>query len=145
MKQLDQTLGRFSAMRTVREPSGGWIRSIREALGMGLESFANKVGVTTRSAALKLEKNEVSGAITLRRLKDAADALGCELIVAFVPREPLLDQAQRQALTRARKRLSRVEHTMQMESQGVGQPEIEEMVRQVADEIFKKGGTALWG
>jgi len=145
MKQLDQALGQFSALPEVATPSGGWIRAIREALGMGLESFARGIGVASPSAVLKLEKNEVDGAITLRRLRDAADALGCDLVVAFAPREPLVEKAGRQARQKAHERLSRIGHTMEMEGQGIDRSDFDEMERQLAEEIFQKGGSALWG
>ena len=48
-----------------------------------------------------LERREADGAITLESLERAADALGCDLVYALIPRRPLEemlhDQAQKVA------------------------------------------------
>lgn len=127
-------------------PKGGWIRAIREALGMDLESFAKRLSLRSASAALQLERNADSGAITLRRLRDAADALHCDLHVDLIPREPLQiiveKQAERQARTRLQ--LERVAHSMELEAQPVDGRDLELLVQEVAEQIAKKGGADLW-
>lgn len=145
MKQLEESLAPLAPLREIPVPKGGWVKALREALGMGLEAFARRVGVTSPSAALKLERNAANGTITLRRLRDAADALGCDLIVGLVPRAPLLEQARQQAENQARERLKPVRHTMNMEAQPLVQADFDEMVSQLADDILRRGGRELWG
>lgn len=48
--------------------------------------LANRLGLT-RSRIVKLENAETHDAITLRTLREAAEALGCELVYAFVPKD----------------------------------------------------------
>jgi len=112
---------------------------------MGLDSLARRLGLASPSAVFKLEQHEASGAITLRRLREVADALGCEVVVTFLPREPLSEQIKKQALAKAHEQVQRINHSMQLEAQGVSARDLEDMERSYAEELIRKGGTALWG
>jgi predicted DNA-binding mobile mystery protein A len=65
----------------------------------------------------QLEARERTGDIKLNQLRDAADALNCDLVYAFVPREPLEQTIQRKVREVALRELSAVERTMQLEDQ----------------------------
>src|SRR5580658_2841832 len=86
LQQLDRQL---RGVEIPQAPRDGWIRAIREALGLSLEDLAQRLGLASRTTAHQLERAEVSETITLRRLRAAADALGCDLAVVLIPRKPL--------------------------------------------------------
>ncbi len=111
---------------------------------MTLATFATRIGVASSSTAHQLERAEVDGGITLKRLRVAADALGCDVAVVLVPRIPLTQFAEQRATEKASERLLRVGHTMSLEDQSVEGPVMEEITRLMAQEILDKGGTALW-
>lgn len=68
----------------------------------------------------QLEMRERTGDIKLSQLRDAADALNCDLVYAFVPREPLEELVQRRARERALREIAAVERSMQLEDQATG-------------------------
>ena len=111
---------------------------------MSLATFAGRVGVSSSSTAYQLEQAEADGSISIKRLRVAANALGCDVAVILIPRIPLSEFAEQHATAKARERLRRVGHTMAMEDQGVSVPDLDELTRQTAQEILDKGGSALW-
>lgn len=47
----------------------------------------------SRAALSKLEQNEASGTISIAKLSALADALDCELVYGFVPKQPFEETA----------------------------------------------------
>ncbi len=87
-RRLDETLLGFRAARQAvkDEPQGGWLRAVRKATGIPVNVLAKRLGVR-REEVNRLEKVEQESRIVLANLKRAAEALGCELVYALVPRE----------------------------------------------------------
>lgn len=90
--------------------------AIREALGMSARDLAGRMGVAD-STVVRLEASERAGTVQLNSLRRAADALGCDLVYALVPRRPLDEIVQEQARRQAVKVLASVHHTMLLEDQ----------------------------
>jgi predicted DNA-binding mobile mystery protein A len=68
-----------------------------------------------------LEKSEAEYRITLGSLRDAADALGCQLVYALVPKSGSMQElAEERARTKAAENVRAVEHSMALEDQAVG-------------------------
>ena len=108
MKQLSPRMRRLAicqldaalrAVQTAPLPTGGWIRAIREALGMSRNQLAKRLGIARLN---NLEGNEVSGGVTLARLQRAANALGCRLVYALVPKSSLEETVKLQAFRQAK-------------------------------------------
>ena len=59
----------------------------------------------------------MTGATTLRSLCDAASAMNCTFVYAFMPNEPLGTMVHERAIRKARKTVSRLDHTMRLENQ----------------------------
>ena len=119
-RQLDE---RLRHLPRTPSPKGGWIRTIRTALGMTMAQLGRRLGITTTGVA-ELERREDRGAITLSTLRDAASALECDVLIAFVPRVPLAEMVRERALVKAREEQARLLPTMALENQheGVVQP-----------------------
>ena len=138
-----------SQLKVVREtprpymPSRGWIRAIREALGLTQEVFGRRMGVS-RQTAFQIETAEVSESITLRRMRAAADALECDLVVAFVPRSSLEEVVQFKARAAAYEQLQRMGQTMALEAQGISQSRVDEMVSRLAQEMIERNDQRIW-
>jgi predicted DNA-binding mobile mystery protein A len=118
-EQLDKRFAKLKPLTNeAARPSRGWIRAIREALGMTTGQLAKRLGVQ-QPRVVELERGEAAGNITVKSLERAAEALGCRLVYAFVPKDPLADTIRKRASVIADQQLSSVEHTMRLEGQGV--------------------------
>lgn len=117
--QLDARLSHGTPVGQIDAPARGWIYTIRTALGMSQTQLARRLGLS-REAVSKLEAREATGNVTLSTLRQAADALGCELLIAFIPREGLQQTVERQATKKANEERNRIVHTMRLEAQDVG-------------------------
>ena len=143
-EQLEITLNHFSELLELQRPLKGWLRAIRGALGMSAKQFARRLGVAPPRINA-LEKNEISGSVTIKSMQQAADALDCVFVYAVVPRKSLTDILRKRAQSLAIKRLSRVSHSMLLEEQqlsGIEQKkvlnaEIEELLREIPKELWE--------
>lgn len=139
-KQLERALEVFAPAKDSSRPQKGWLRAIREATGISLREMAKRLKKTPTLAA-KLEKSEAEYRITLGSLRDAADALGCQLVYALVPKSVSIhDLAEQGARTKAAANVRAVEHSMALEDQAVGgiEDKIEEETRRILKKARKK-------
>ena len=139
-KQLERALEAFSAAKDSSRPQKGWLRAIREATGISLRLMATRMKKTPTLAA-KLEKSEAEYRITLGSLRDAADALGCQLVYALVPKSGSIhDLVEQGARIKAAENVRAVEHSMALEDQAVGgiEDKIEEETRRILKKARKK-------
>ncbi|MGA2851464.1 MAG: hypothetical protein ABSE46_20870 [Terracidiphilus sp.] len=88
----------------------GWLRAVRVAVGTPVEELMERLGVQER-AVFRLELAEKEPRITLGALKRGAEALGCELIYGFRPKEGTLVEmaAERSAAQEKALRARRME------------------------------------
>lgn len=145
LDQLTENIINFKTLGDARIPAKGWIRAIREALGMSGVQFAERLGVSPARVTV-LEQAERSGAVTIKSIRQAAEALDCVFVHALVPRTSLKDTIRRQARNVARARLARSSHTMLLENQRLSNEEmrkalddaVEELVRTMPRDFWKK-------
>jgi predicted DNA-binding mobile mystery protein A len=138
LKQLDRTLELFRAVAKTPRPQKGWLRAIREAAGISASEVARTLK-TSRQLPFQLEKAEAEDRITLKSLRAAANALGCELVYALVPRaNSLQDLVEERARSQAKKQVLGVEHSMALEDQAVGR--VDEAVEVETKRQLRKRG-----
>lgn len=142
-EQLEKTLGRFSVLRDVQRPAKGWLRAIREALGMSGKQFAMRLGVSAPWITT-LEKKELTGSVTIKTMRQAAEALDCVFVYALVPRDSLADIVRRRAETLAGKRLARVSHSMLLEAQQLTESEQKKAIDAEVDALIRNMPKELW-
>src|SRR5450631_4230100 len=119
--QLERHLKPFLEAKGSPRPQKGWIRAIREATGVTVREMAKRLGKRNYSIVLYLEKSEAEYRITLGSLREAADALGCQLVYALVPKSGSIQElAEERARTKAAENVRAVEHSMALEDQAVG-------------------------
>jgi len=138
-----QTLDRHIAdIRVCDRPNEGWIAAIRKSLGMSVRQLAERIGVTQQSTA-RLESNEAEDSITLKSLRKAAEALDCRVVYALIPNEGSLDATiRKQAVKKATEIVKDVDHSMQLEAQGVGN--VDTKIKEMADDLAKTPNSKLW-
>jgi predicted DNA-binding mobile mystery protein A len=138
LKQLDRTLKPFRAAARNPRPQKGWLRAIREAAGISASEVARTLK-TSRQLPVQLEKAEAEDRITLKSLRAAANALGCELEYALVPRANTLHElVEERARVQAKKHVLGVEHSMALENQAVGR--VDEAVEAETKRLLRKRG-----
>lgn len=142
-EQLEMTLDRLSCMRDVQRPAKGWLRAIREALGMSGKQFARRLGVSAPWITT-LEKKELTGSVTIKTMRQAAEALDCVFVYALVPRDSLADIVRRRAETLAKKRLARVSHSMLLEAQQLSGSEQEKAIEAEVNALIQNMPKELW-
>jgi predicted DNA-binding mobile mystery protein A len=137
INQLERSLQPFFVARDVPRPQKGWIRAIREVTGLTLREVAQRLG-SAPSLAAYLEKSETKYSITLGKLREAADALDCQLVYALVPKNgSVRDLAVQRARAKATENVRAVEHTMALEDQAVGA--VDEKIEEQTRRILKTG------
>ena len=117
LEQLDRKLKVFEKARKTPCPPTGWIKAIRLSLGMSLQQLADKLTITKQSVQ-EIETREKEGSITLKSLKETANALDMQLVYALVPKDGTLDDLiERKARELAIHIVSRTSNTMKLEVQ----------------------------
>lgn len=138
LKQLGRTIEPFLGTRNSPRPQRGWIRAIREATGIPLRQLSQKLRKSP-PLVLYLEKSEAEYRITLGNLRDAADALGCQLVYALVPKSGSIQElAEERLRTKVAENVRAVEHSMALENQAVGN--VEEKIEEETERILRRGG-----
>lgn len=132
----------MAEIRVCERPSDGWIRATRKALGMSVHQLAIRMGMT-QQAASQLEANELDDSVTIKTLRKAAEALGCKFVYAIIPLDgSLQDMVRDQAAQKAKEIVTAVDHTMQLEAQGVG--DMHTKIQEIAQELSKNPNSRLW-
>lgn len=142
-EQLETTLGHLSCMRDVQRPAKGWLRAVREALGMSGKQFARRLGVSAPWITT-LEKKELTGSVTIKTMRRAAEALDCVFVYALVPRDSLASTVRKRAEILAKKRLARVSHSMLLEAQQLSDSEQKKAFDAEVDALIRDMPKELW-
>lgn len=142
--QLSRKLLAFQSAAQVSPPPTGWLKAIRLSLGMSLQQLANKLGITRQSVS-ELERREKENSITLRSLREAANALDMDLIYAVVPKDGTLDALiERKAREMALQIVSRTSKQMLLEDQELSQSQIRKAIEQRTAILKSEMPKTLW-
>ncbi|MDH5711798.1 MAG: helix-turn-helix domain-containing protein [Gammaproteobacteria bacterium] len=80
-----------------------WLRSARQAQNLKGIDIAKRMGVSAARISM-MERDEVRGAVTIKMMQKAAQALDCEFVYAVVPKTALKAE-QEQATEKPRMRV----------------------------------------
>ncbi len=116
---VDRLASALEPVRQTPKLPKGWIATIRTALGMPQDVLGARLNIPKQRIS-QLEQREQSGDIKLSQLREVAEALNCDFVYALLPREPLEAVIERRAREAAKRQLSAVERTMQLEDQATG-------------------------
>ena len=139
---LDQQLQPLRKIQPLVRPERGWIRAIRESIGMTTGQFARRLGVAQPRIAA-LERAEANDAVTLKSLRQAAEALDCVLVYALVPKASLDDIVKARARQVADQQVARTNQTMRLENQGVSRSRLDRARADLAEDLIR-GDRRLW-
>lgn len=147
INQLDHQLKDWQtiARKYNSRPNVGWVKTIREALSMSSQQLANRLGLS-RARVAQLEHAENNDGVTLRTLKEVADALGCEFVYAIVPKgnSTLEEIIKKRAEQIAMERVARVAHTMSLEDQSINTQSLTVRVKEQTKQYLTHLNKKLW-
>lgn len=144
LQHLSSKMEAFNKLRGMPTPPNGWIRALRTALGMSLQQLGNKLSITKQSVQ-KIEQREKEGSITIRSLREAANAMDMQLIYGFVPKDETLEKLiERKAEELAKQIVLRTSNTMKLEDQENSERRIEQAIKERTSEIVNEMPKILW-
>jgi predicted DNA-binding mobile mystery protein A len=141
-KNLDR---RVSYLRNepLTAPPSGWIKAIREALGLTTRQLAMRLR-TVPSRITAIEKAEVTGATTLKTLRETAEAMNCTFVYAIVPTTTLDQIVHDQARKKADVELARHHHTMRLEKQAMDKGDLAAERERLVAEMLSGSLRRIW-
>lgn len=144
IEQLENKLSGFNAAQKVVAPPTGWLKAVRVSLGMSLQQLADKLSITKQSVQ-EIELREKEGTITLKSLRETANALDMQLVYGLVPKdgsiEKLIDRKARELATRI---VSRTSNTMKLEDQENTQQRLKKAIEERTAVIKNELPKMLW-
>lgn len=122
----------------LKKPPQGWLKTIREALGMTSTQLSRRMGLS-QPRVTQMEKNERN--LKISTLERAAAALGCHLVYALVPDEPIETILQKKAREKALALIQKVNVNMALENQQVS---LNDQIEELAAELLRGSLSELW-
>lgn len=141
-RNLDRRLAPLRAESLIAPPHG-WIKAVREALGMTAAQLAHRMGVV-QSRVSALEKAERTGTPSLKTLREAAEAMNCTLVYAFVPTTTFDGILRGQAATKVDEEITRLHHTMRLENQAMDKRDLAAERERLVAEMLAGSLRRLW-
>ena len=144
IEQADRKLSVFSDIKNEPIPQNGWIHTVRTTLRMSLRQFGERLNMNP-SSAKEIELREVSGALTLRSLRNAANALDMQLVYGLAPKGKSLEEViEKRAVKLAEEIVLRTSHTMSLEDQENSEERIRKAIQAQAEELKNEMPKMLW-
>lgn len=144
IRQLDKKMEGLRLLEGYALPQEGWINLIRKTLNMSLRQLAKHLSMTPQGVK-DIEKREKEGNVTLKTLRDAAEALDMKLVYGFVPKDGSLEKmVERKARNMAIKIITRTSTTMKLEDQGNTDERISEAIADMTEELKRGMSKKLW-
>lgn len=144
IQQTDKKTQVFKELKSVITPSKGWINTFRKALKMSLRQLGNRLQISPQSVR-EIEEREANGTITIKSMRDVANALDMQLVYGFISKHDSLEQMiEKRAKELAKEIVMRTHNTMTLESQENSAERIEQAIAQKSAEIKYEMPKYLW-
>jgi predicted DNA-binding mobile mystery protein A len=144
IQQLNSKLLGYVSLGHTPMPPTGWIRAIRTALGMSMQQLGNKMNIS-KQGVLDIEKREKDGAISIKSLREIANAMDMQLVYGFLPNDGSIDALiERRATEIATQIVLRTANTMKLEDQANSVKRIEEAIQERKEAIKSEMPKMLW-
>lgn len=127
----------------IRQPKEGWIKTIRMSLGMSGAQLGKRLG-NNRTIASYLERSELEGGITLRKMQEVADAMGCKFVYAIVPEESIETLIDEQASKRAKALTTEATVHMMLEDQALSEQQLAIETQRLKEQLIKDMNRSFW-
>lgn len=141
---MDNKIKAFRSLEGSVVPKKGWVNAVRTTLKMSLRHLAERMNISAQSVN-ELEKREAGGSITLKTLKDAANAMDMTLVYGFIPKDETLEKLiEKRARKLAMEIVSRTSNSMRLEDQENSKKRIEKSIKSKTEEIKDAMPKYLW-
>ena len=110
---------------------------------MSGKQLADRLGVT-KGRVSTLELSEPSGAVTLKSMHSAAEAMNCRFVYALVPNDEVGRLISAQATLKAKARVKAASTQMALEAQSLSVEQLKAEVERIAKEIAEELPADLW-
>lgn len=139
-RRLEEMMLPFAANRERAGRVNGWLRAVRTSSGIPTRELAGRMGVQ-RGEITRLERLETEERIGMGKLRQAAEALGYELVYALVPWRGTLNEmaARQRAATKEARELKWLKKRM-ARPRRVGEPWGADALRMAARKVLRKLG-----
>lgn len=124
-------------------PPEGWVRTVRTALGMTGPQLAKRLGVS-KSRVSRIEKDEITGSVTLRTMQSTAEAMGCKFVYAIVPEKDVESVVHDKVFHKAVQDVFEVYKHMAFEDQKISKEKLRDEVRRVVKQIEQRDISSVW-
>lgn len=125
-------------------PSIGWIKVTRLTLGISLQQLAKRLKVAKQSVQ-QAEKREQEHLISVKSLREAADALDMKLVYGFVPKDGTLDVLiERKSNKLAMQIVGRTAQSMALEDQKNTKKRLKQAIKERAVLLQHELPKLLW-
>ncbi len=143
-QQNRNKLNKMAKTAQFQQPDGGWIRYIRQALGMTGSQLGRRLGGISKESISQKEKAELDKSITMKALHEAAEAMGCKLVYAIVPKQSIESVIGRQAEKRANEIVKNAAIHMSLEDQSIGDEKLHKRIKDLQKEMLETTPKDLW-
>ena len=145
IQQLDRKLTALAMVSAhLQPPTRGWIRAVRSTIGMTLTQLGQRLGLT-RQSITDFEKREVTGAITIDKMKALAEAMDMQFVYGMVPKDgSIAALIDRKAEEVAREVVSRTSVSMRLEDQQVTADRQAAAIQERKQELIATMPKFLW-
>lgn len=127
----------------IYRPAEGWLRTTRKALGVPPRIIYERLGIT-KSEYFRRERAELEGTLTLQNLKQAAQAMNCELHYAIVPCASVDEVVKNQANKHASKLIKDARVHMELEDQATSMEQIEFQFEKITKQLINERPKWFW-
>ncbi|MBC8386342.1 MAG: mobile mystery protein A [Gammaproteobacteria bacterium] len=130
-------------VKNLTAPNEGWLRSVRKALSMSGVQLASRLGVT-KASVFNTEKAELSGGVTLKKMEQMAQGMGCRFVYFVIPEKPVKDILSDRAKIKAEKIVTQASYQMALEAQALSNKQLRFEVDRLQQEILRESPSDLW-
>ncbi|MBL1141589.1 MAG: mobile mystery protein A [Proteobacteria bacterium] len=142
-EQYSKLINQAAGLSNITQPKEGWIKSVRSALAMSGAALSKRLG-GHRSTVSYLERSELDGGITLKKMQETAEAMHCRFVYAIVPNDSIEKIIDRQAETIARGIVEESSVHMMLESQQLSKAENEKEIQRLKKQIIDDMPRDFW-
>ncbi len=137
INQINKRINNLRMLSQHAEIRTGWITYMRQAMSMTLANLGKLTGLTTASVQ-QIEKRERAGKVTIQTMRKIAEAMECDFVYAFVPKDDLNEFLKKKAIQKATRIVREADVHMTLEDQRVSE-NMNERIERIADDLLEKG------
>ena len=142
--QLDNMIAQYSDLQKAALPPSGWIYSIRQGINMSLRQLGQRLSITSQSVK-EIEEREKNGTISIKVMRQVANALDMDFVYGFIPKDKTLKgMVERRARDLATQIVQRTSKYMELEDQRNTDERIAKAIKEKAEELSRELPRYLW-